>query len=347
MNFASEEERMQHPYARLIPESIWREFFSSQVNGEPRFLDVHLKLMSSSEAELEALIPANTYSEHTNSNRRIWFALAYREIALNEDTLVQFLKKIVAVGHPEFDIYRQHLKTAVIYGKTTLIDKILSEVTPETRKTGLIRKVLGDAIDHNATEVLTHLLTSLSEKKFSPATIKELNTLLTGAVCNNNTYIVNFFINYDRALFIKLIASEKFKVFQEAAAVGQLDMMRFLGEQVGAETFGLMIESADYNAFNLAAKNYHMHVLAFLVESVSSEKLKQMLAANDYAAFIDKGYVFDNEKSLAQLDFLLEKSAIVEVDFTQKMLMAENNNVFLTNKKSFATCLSRCTPSAS
>jgi hypothetical protein len=117
MKFRSENERMQHPQARLIPLSVWKDVFYSR-----ELSDFQLTLMQTTPSDLgnylASLDDADLQAHNKGKKIQDWFAMAYSHPDITDDLLMDFAGRLNLSDEQLFCL------TAEI-GKRSLLERLM------------------------------------------------------------------------------------------------------------------------------------------------------------------------------------------------------------------------------
>lgn len=243
MKFNSEAERMQHPFASLIPQHLWIDIFENELP------DDYLPIM---EAPTEELINTlRNYFEKfegtKNSNIQLWLAVVYSHPNLDDKIIEDF-----------FDINCSRcsllLDCMILSGNEALFNKIILDITRG------LDEFFGSK-DEDEEDRLKQA------KYFGSA-----NPMLTDQslrLAANNGYLEFFkFIESQTPGFIKnLFAKEHYRLYEKAISHGNLNIMEHIENSLSPETLEKVINSPDIkSAFSWAFFNKYFAVVNHLLK---------------------------------------------------------------------------------
>ncbi len=272
MKFKSKAERMAHPQARLIPESLW---------NNPLFFDRDLPdyLISLMQEADESIITAYSQAERfINYYKRkcAWLAIALSHPNLSIQTLQQL------GGLPDNTVF----SLAAAWGNKVFFETLANDYLIQNQLQDMIAVdnylVFRVAAENGHLEVLRYL-----EDK-APAQLQAMIAAdnyfaFRFAAQNGHLEVLRYLGEKAPAQLQAMIAADNYFAFRFAAQNGHLEVLRYLGDKAPAQ-LQAMITVTDYFAFRVAALTGDLEVLRYL-EAKAPAQLQAMITVTDYSAF--------------------------------------------------------------
>jgi hypothetical protein len=269
MRFNSEEERLTHPQARLIPPRDWQTYFNSELSDDT------LSLMQASNegigAQIEALyqrLPHDAGPEQDS----VWLAIAYSHSQLSAEALLGIGELLGLTKEALFQL-------AARCGRLDALRYLEEKVAPDSLQAMIASDdfwAFRDAAENEHFDVLRYL-----EEKIVPDGLPMMLTQAFGNAAYKGHLGILVYLEGKVApdRLQAMIASDNFRAFGNAAYKGHLGILVYLEGKVAPERLQEMREAGDFSAFSNAARNGHLEVLRYLGEKAAPDKLQTIIAS--------------------------------------------------------------------
>ncbi|WP_133130802.1 ankyrin repeat domain-containing protein [Legionella yabuuchiae] len=269
---------MQHPQAKLIPPSLWKDYFL--FNEE--LPDSIAILMQASKEDLTAQILATAPEFELNQEQECaWLALALSHPELSCDSLREISRS--------FRIDDERLfKIAVAWGNVDFFESLVKEFNQVGELDRMIAAndyaAFRQAADCGHLPIMEHLMQLAPDNVQAMIAADDYAAFRQAADCGHLP-VMERLMQLAPDKVQTMIAANNYRAFHYAALNGHLSLIERLMELVPEEKKQTIIAAGNYSAFRAAAANGHLPVIKLLVELVPEEQKQTMIAVNDYAAF--------------------------------------------------------------
>jgi len=305
MKFSSEEERIGHPQAGLIPYSLWFKHYNETFSEEDARVFA---------APLEELRSHDYGALPYKQRAKTCVSLLVSHRKEQAEDLWSFAKETLMLSIPDIFDY------AVTLGHTGILEKIAAEITQDKLQE-MIANGKFYAFRLAAQNGHLKVLRYLEEK--APDKLQEMIAAdrflaFQWAAENCHLKVLRYLEEKAPKNLQKMIAADGFKAFRWAAINGHLEVLRYL-EKKAPDKLQEMIAADTFDAFRRAAINGHLEVLRYLEEKAPG-KLQEMIAADVFQAF----QLAAQNGHLEVLRYLEEKAK----DNLQEMIAANGFQAF-------------------
>ncbi|HHM2299132.1 TPA: ankyrin repeat domain-containing protein [Legionella anisa] len=308
MKFSTHAERMQHPQAKLIPQTLWNTLFFKDL---PNSL---IPLMQAcDEHALIYRLKAITLPVYTREILCLWLGIALSHPEFNSQSL-QRIGDMLGVSD-QLMFY-----AAVLWGNENYFKDLMTKYSTRS----LQDMIAADnylAFRHSAENGHLSILQYLAEK--APEKLKKMITAqhysaFSFAAENGNLTVLQFLAEKDPEKLQEMIAAMNYLAFRLAAENGHLTVLQFLAEKA-PEKLQKMIDADDFHAFRLAAENGYLTVLQFLAEK-APRKLSAMIVNQNCSSFKNAA----ENGHLSILKYMAKKAP----EKLQEMIATKNYSAF-------------------
>ena len=307
ITFKTYAERMQHPQARLIPESMWNDgtLFDCSLP------DIMLPLMTASNEEL---ITRLNNSAPTLSLFKLK-KLAWLSIALSHPDLeLLTLREIATQLHLDSTTLFQLL---AIMGNKKHLDEFLNESLNPSVQELIQAKSFSAAYRYAAANGHIGILDYLESK--APDQVQAMIQAddfyaYRNAAFNGHLGVLEHLESKAPEQIQAMIQANKFSAYRYAAANGHLGVLDYL-ESKAPDQIQAMIQADNFSAYWNAATNGHLGVLEHL-ESKAPDQIQAMIQAYNFSAYRNAA----ENGHLGVLEHLESKAP----DQIQAMIQADN-----------------------
>jgi len=273
MKFKNDEQRMQHPQGKLIPQDVWDKFFWGELPD---------KLIPLMTAEKDALLRRVRSVPYFLNHERVaaWLAIAFSHPDLDVAMLHELSKAIHLKDY-------EPLITAATCGKLDYVieldEKLTSQFNPDSLDFKNIRKYLFyTAAKFGHLDILQYLEGRAPEKLQEMIAANDYEAFRLAAR-HGHIAILEYLETRASDKLQVMIASDVYEAFRLAARHGHIASLEYLKTRA-LDKLQVMIAANDYEAFRLAARHGHIAILEYL-ETLAPDKLQVMIASEVYEAF--------------------------------------------------------------
>jgi len=274
MKFNTETQRLAHPQAGLIPQSLWDALFKNELTDTEMML-LQADMTQDQEHILEALQDLSPIYILGDQKLRagVCILLGHPEYS---EALIQNAEALTLSPDDLLNI-------AVMTNRNDLISSIIAKY-PNTKN--WLGSAFLNACRIGNIDALEQLTAYSPENVYAMIESKDYKALVNAAK-NNQLPVMTW-------LMQKLAPDErqemlvKSHAFSDAALNGPLSAMEWLLNQLDdANARSIMIKGYDYNAFNNAAENGHLHIMEWIMQQSLPDERHAMLTQEQNPAFHD------------------------------------------------------------
>lgn len=364
MLFNTEKERLEHPQAGLIPLNIWKDVYSKH-----EFSDKHVGLMLISEDLLESELTNNLKALDSLARGKLnsetynkikltfWYALAYREPRLKDETLLHYLEKLTPNPRSRFDVL-------MTYGSQTLMRRLIQSIPKTYTAVDYAQKTLHLALEGRHRLLISDILSFiLKESVLTEATreryIPALESVFMRAIYDGSLEVVKCFLPYrvlitenaikkfmscyehpgedrDTIFDILIEGKDSVELFRHAVENGTLESVRRIFNQAsnkvalfGGNDFYKLLRLV-FNKNRIYCINNNVEEIFYFIVEQAREivpcGLSYALIAEDFALF--KEFIHKSEYRDINENILALFLEIVPKECHLPMLMVDNCALF-------------------
>lgn len=271
MRFDSEEERLKHPYASLIPYALWKHshLFNEQLSNQ------NALLMSSTLSTFSNNKICLRY--HSSQNQlTAWLAILLRHSKSTADVLLTVMQNLSLPASITF-------QGAIITGRMDIVNLLELKDPDIIRAVAENQAMFAMAASCDQLSSLKWLVENFPQHKqaFLQA---DQGGALEWAARHGNLAMLNWFKEIMGEELVTLISTNRYRCFALACYTGQLDTLKWF-EKLAPHLLEMMIKHHQYEPFIWACTQGHLAVAKWLVKATFKHKVTQMMAANNFAAF--------------------------------------------------------------
>ena len=269
LRFASEEERLEHPFARLIPKVVWDEVFLNQLD------ELELGLMAAPAEDARIRLASESYSSLRGLERqRCLLALLFSEPPKGQ----LFYERSMAI-----ELHGLFLNAAST-GHLPVINRLI-EIAPD-KVQEMVAARFYEAFCNAAINGHLPVINRLIE--IAPDKVQEMVAAngyeaFRSAAYNGHLPVINRLIELAPDKVQAMVSANGYVAFRNAASTGHLPVINRLIE-IAPDKVQEMVAADGYAAFRNAAYNAHLPVINRLIE-IAPDKAQEMVEADGYAAF--------------------------------------------------------------
>jgi len=269
----SEATRLNHPQARLIPESMWRMIFSYELSK------YEIMFMTLSH---EALLPHLTevVALDNSQKMRICYVITLSHVELSNKELIHIYNTI---GIPNNSLF----VLGAVLGHLSLFQQIATSVLPVD--TECMESAFIMAAAHGNLLVMRELI-KLAPDKLMEMIAAESYSAFRFAAANGHLLVVEELLKFAPDKAQEMIESTDYEAFLLSTRYGHLSVMQMLRLQMlkilTPDQLTNIIEKNNYMLFRMVAENGHQLVLQELIRLAPDKRLN-MIKANDFEPFRD------------------------------------------------------------
>ncbi|MBI5448149.1 MAG: hypothetical protein HY939_05420 [Gammaproteobacteria bacterium] len=316
MKFRSEEERLAHPQARLIPSALCggMEIFSID-----EITDLEIEVMKKG---LSVLAEANVSAVDKKGKMRLWCAFAVSH-PNSSDAEWRQCAKLLNIHILDYHFVDDMLHIASGIGNIWVLNQLATSLQPAE----LQEKIIQTSYPRSALELAAlggHLafmnrLVDLAGDKLQDMIAYGNFSAFRQAAWGGHLAVINRLADLAGDKLQDMIAVYHFSAFVSAVSHGHLAVINRLIELAGDKLQDMIqdviIAQPHASAFYQAAAGGHLAVINRLVE-LAGDKLQDMIAAGNFSAFVGAA----SHGHLAVINRLVELAG----DKLQDMIAADN-----------------------
>jgi hypothetical protein len=293
MRFSSEQERIEHPQARLIPLDSWDDIFNKKLSEfQLELMQVPLDNLG---GYLDNLDDKGPQSRDAREEQADWISLAYAHPDASDDLLMRFTEYLQLP--PE-----KILQCALILGQESYLEKVIQKhdanlkiLIMEGDDSDGYYKIFRDAARNGRLDIMEKLMQLVPECVPDMICAGQYDAFQQAST-NGHLDVMERLIELVPEMVHDMISGaygvKKHKAFIGAAKNGHLDVMeRFI--ELAPEDLPKMISAGesswDGTAFQKAAESGHLHIIDRLV-NLAPDSVQKMIASGvmhqKYAAFL-------------------------------------------------------------
>jgi hypothetical protein len=287
MRFLSEQARLEHPQAGLIPQPIWRyvDFFNYELS------DYQLRLMQNPSDEIARLLALDdtTFFEEfqTDSERwTAWLALACAKPRVSSQDLLILAEQLQFSNQDIFFLATQVDRADYLeYWSQYMAQTDEGNTEFQLMIKASEYRAFRYAAKHGHLDVVKYFLGIDGVDLDAMISAREYGAFRFAAKYGYH-HVVEYFLSRDGADVEALISAHDDYAFRFAAKHGHLDVVKCLVDQAGTH-IETMLSARDYSAFYMAAEKGHDEITHYLLEfpnvraRVMNDPLQQIMAALD------------------------------------------------------------------
>ncbi|GEM_PF-3293480 len=302
MQIYSENERMRHPQAKLIPQYVWSEICKNTIS------DAQVELMSIPQGELLVrLIRLKNNLSNQEKLKELFFC-AYRVPVIHEGFLREMCHAIelprpqqfilaASTGHIDFftdvlasaDVGEEFYPRAFLFAASNGHLKVIQELArlAPTRVQDMIEAESFGAFREAASSGHLGVIQELA--RLAPTRrVREMIEAWSfwafrKAARNGHLEVMKELMRLAPTCVQRMITAESFGAFREAAENGHLGVMNEL-MRLAPTCVQDMIAAESFGAFRAAAMNGHLGVVSELAH-LAPTRVQEMIAARSFCAF--------------------------------------------------------------
>lgn len=263
--FESNEERMLHAQASLIPLPIFSSFFRKKITQE--LLDLMVLIPTKQLSTIpDDLISSSDWVEKL----KYWIAIAYSHPEIEKTS-----GELMAIANALQLEPEQIIVTAALFGNKEFLTQALERHAHEQTFAQSMSRIQPMDDDESVTD------DDSEDDEDDPD--KFLSVAIYCAAIQGDLVSLKQLISFNPGKVHQLIAYDNYDAFTNAADYDRLDVMNFFIELM-PDNKNDMVSAGDYAAFRLAALHGRIDILKYLLD-ISPDQVLDMVRASDYGGF--------------------------------------------------------------
>ncbi len=309
MVYVSEAKRLNHPQARLIPESMWRTIFYYDLSKyEIMFMTCSYDELLNNLTDIATL--------DSLQKMRICYVITLSHNTLSNEILIHIYNKIGISNNSLFVL-------GAVLGSLSLFQQIAASVLPVDTECMVSAFIMAAA--HGNMSVMREII-KLAPDKLMDMIAAENYSAFRFAAANGHLLVLQELLEFAPDKAQEMIESMEYEAFLLSARYGHLPVMQMLWLQMlrilTPDQLINIIAKNNYMLFRMVAENGHLLVLQELIRLAPDRKLN-MIEANDFEPFRDTAKL----SHLTALHYLLSFHTVFA--YAEHYEQKYNNNIIL------------------